>query len=132
MRPRCAKDQRILTNTQIGERSVNIGQIARMAQQMQTQMAQAQEDLKERSLEATAGGGAVRVVITGAQEVRAIEIDRGAIDPDEAEMLQDLVMTAVNEAISRSKQLAEERMAGIAGGLGIPGVPGMPGLPGLR
>jgi DNA-binding YbaB/EbfC family protein len=111
---------------------VNIGQIAKMAQQMQTQMAQAQEDLKERTLETTAGGGAVRVVITGAQEIRAIEIDRGAIDPDEAEMLQDLVMTAVNEAITRSKQLAEERMAGIAGGLGIPGMPGMPGLPGPR
>ena len=65
----------------IGERSVNIGQIAKMAQQMQTQMAQAQAELKERTLEATAGGGAVRVVITGAQEIRAIEIDPGAIDP---------------------------------------------------
>ena len=87
---------------------MNIGQIAKMAQQMQTQMAQAQEELKQTTLEATAGGGAVRVVITGAQELRAIEIDPSAIDPDEAEMLQDLVMTAVNEAIGRSKQLERD------------------------
>ena len=70
---------------------VNIGQIAKMAQQMQTQMAQAQAELRETTLEATAGGGAVRVVITGAQEVRLIEIDPSAVDPAEVEMLQDLV-----------------------------------------
>ena len=107
---------------------MNIGQIAKMAQQMQTQMAQAQAELKETTLEATAGGGAVRVVITGAQEVRAVEIDPSAIDPGEAEMLQDLVMTAVNEAIGRSKELERERMAKIAGGMGLPGVPGLPGF----
>ena len=107
---------------------MNIGQIAKMAQQMQAQMAQAQAELKEMTLEATAGGGAVRVVITGAQEVRAVEIDPSAIDPDEAEMLQDLVMTAVNEAITRSKDLERERMAKIAGGMGLPGVPGLPGF----
>jgi nucleoid-associated protein EbfC len=107
---------------------LNIGQIAKMAQQMQAQMAQAQEELRETTLEATAGGGAVRVVITGAQEVRSVEIDPSAVDADEVEMLQDLVMTALNEAISRSKELERERMAGIAGGLGIPGMPGLPGL----
>jgi nucleoid-associated protein EbfC len=107
---------------------VNIGQIAKMAQQMQTQMAQVQEELKQTTLEATAGGGAVRVVITGAQEIRTIEIDPSAIDPDEADMLQDLVMTAVNEAIGRSKQLERDRMAGIAGAMGLPGMPGLPGL----
>jgi len=107
---------------------LNIGQIAKMAQQMQSQMAQAQEELRETTLEATAGGGAVRVVITGAQEIRSVEIDPSAVDADEVEMLQDLVMTAVNEAIGRSKELERERMAGIAGGLGIPGMPGLPGL----
>jgi nucleoid-associated protein EbfC len=113
---------------------VNIGQIAKMAQQMQAQMAQIQDELKETTLEATAGGGAVTVTITGAQEVRSIRIDPSAIDPDEVDMLQDLVMAAVNEAIARSKQLAEERMAAVAGGLGLPGMPGMPGtgLPGMR
>jgi nucleoid-associated protein EbfC len=98
---------------------VNIGQIAKMAQQMQTQMAQAQAELAETTLEATAGGGAVRIVITGAQEVRHIEIDPSAVDPDEVEMLQDLVMTAINEAIGRSKELERERMGSIAGGMGL-------------
>jgi len=106
----------------------NIGQIARMAQQMQTQMAQAQEELREATLEASAGGGAVRITITGAQEVRAVEIDPGAVDPAEVEMLQDLVMTAINDAIGRSKALERERMASIAGGIGLPGLPGMPGV----
>jgi nucleoid-associated protein EbfC len=104
---------------------VNIGQIAKMAQQMQTQMAQAQQELRETTLEATAGGGAVRVVITGAGEVRAVEIDPGAVDPGEVEMLQDLVLAAVNDAIIRAKQVEQERMAGIAGGLGLPGMPGL-------
>ncbi len=107
---------------------MNIGQIAKMAQQMQTQMAQAQQELAETTLEATAGGGAVRIVITGAQEVRSVEIDPSAIDPDEAEMLQDLVLSAMNEAISRSKELERERMGSIAGGMGIPGMPGLPGM----
>ena len=107
---------------------MNIGQIAKMAQQMQTQMAQAQQELAEATLEATAGGGAVRVVITGAQEVRAVEIDPSAVDPEEVDMLQDLVMTAVNDAIGRSKAMEKERMSSIAGGLGLPGMPGLPGL----
>jgi nucleoid-associated protein EbfC len=107
---------------------VNIGQITKIAQQMQTQMTQAQQELAETTLEASAGGGAVRVVITGAQEVRAVEIDRSAVDPDEVEMLQDLVMTAINDAIVRSKELERDRMSSIAGGMGLPGMPGLPGL----
>ena len=107
---------------------MNIGQIAKMAQQMQTQMAQAQQELAETTLEATAGGGAVRVVITGAQEVRSIEIDPSAVDAAEVEMLQDLVVTAINEAINRSKELERERMGSIAGGMGMPGMPGLPGF----
>ena len=107
---------------------MNIGQIAKMAQQMQAQMAQAQQELAETTLEATAGGGAVRVVITGAQQVRSVEIDPAAVDPAEVEMLQDLVMTAINEAIGRSKDLERERMGSIAGGMGLPGMPGLPGI----
>jgi DNA-binding YbaB/EbfC family protein len=106
---------------------VNIAQIAKMAQQMQTQIAQAQEELKEKTLQASAGGGAVKVVITGAQEVRAVEIDPSAVDPAEVEMLQDLVMAAVNDAITRSKELERERMAALTGGLGLPGIPGLGG-----
>ena len=103
---------------------MNIGQIAKMAQQMQTQMAQAQQELAETTLEATAGGGAVRIVITGAQEIRHVEIDRSAVDPDEVDMLQDLVMTAINDAIARSKELERERLGSIAGSMGLPGLPG--------
>jgi DNA-binding YbaB/EbfC family protein len=106
---------------------VNVTQIARMAQQMQAQMAQAQDELRETTLEATSGGGAVRVVITGAQEIRAIEIDPAAVDPAEVEMLQDLVVAAVNDAIARSKELERERMAAVAGGIGLPGMPGLGG-----
>ena len=107
---------------------MNIAQIAKMAQQVQAQMAQAQEELKETTLEVTAGGGALRIVITGAQELRAVHIDPTAVDPDEVEMLQDLVLSAVNEAIGRSKALERERMSKIAGGMGLPGMPGLPGV----
>ena len=107
---------------------MNMAQIAKMAQQMQAQLAQAQEELKDTTVEATAGGGAVTVVITGAQEVRSVEIDPSAVDPDEVEMLQDLVLSAVNEAIGRSKELERERMTKITGGLGLPGMPGLPGF----
>jgi DNA-binding protein YbaB len=68
------------------------------------------------------------VTITGAGEVRHVEIDATAVDPNEVEMLQDLVLAAVNDAITRAKDLERERMAGIAGGLGLPGMPGLPGL----
>ena len=104
---------------------MNMAQMARMAQQMQAQMAKVQAELRDTELEATAGGGAVRVVITGAQELRLIEIDPAAVDPAEVEMLQDLVLAAVNDAITRSKELERERMAAVAGGLGLPGLPGM-------
>ena len=110
---------------------MNINQIAKMAQQMQTQMAQAQDELREATLEATSGGGAVKVVITGAQEVRSVEIDPSAVDPEEVEMLQDLVLAAINDAIARSKELERERMGTIAGGMGLPGMPGLPGMGGL-
>jgi DNA-binding YbaB/EbfC family protein len=112
---------------------VKIGQIAKLAQQMQAQLAQVQAELADTTLEATAGGGAVKVVVTGNQEIRSIEIDRSAVDPEEVELLQDLVTAAVNDAIARSKQHAEERMASIAGGLGLPGMglPGGLGLPGV-
>lgn len=106
---------------------MNIAQIAKMAQQMQTQMAQAQEELREATIETTSGGGAVRVVITGAQELRLLEIDPSAVDPAEVEMLQDLVMAAVNDAVAQSKELERQRMSAVAGGVGMPGLPGFGG-----
>lgn len=104
---------------------MKMGNIAKMAQQMQAQMAQVQAELRETTLETTTGGGAVRIVITGAQEVRSVEIDPGAIEPGEVEMLQDLILAAMNDAIARSKQLADERMASVAGSMGLPGMPGL-------
>ncbi len=106
---------------------MNMAQIARMAQQMQAQLAQVQAELRETTLEATSGGGAVRVTISGTQELRSVEIDPSAVDPAEVEMLQDLVLSAVNDAIERSKALERERMAKVAAG--VPGLGG-PGFPG--
>lgn len=110
---------------------MNIAQIAKMAQQMQAQIAHVQQELRDATLEVTAGGGAVRIVITGAQELRMLEIDPAAVDPAEVEMLQDLVLAAVNEAIGRSKELERQRMAVVAGAAGVPGLPGF-GAAGAR
>lgn len=104
---------------------MKMGNLAKMAQQMQAQMAQVQAELRDTTIETTTGGGAIRIVITGAQEVRSVEIDPGAVDPAEVEMLQDLIVAAVNDAIARSKQLAEEKMATVAGSMGLPGMPGL-------
>ena len=107
---------------------MNIGQITKMAQQLQTQMAQAQEELKHTTLEATAGGGAVRIVITGAQEIRSVEIDQAAVDPAEVEMLQDLVMTAINEAITEARSSSGSAWPESPAAWGCRACPGLPGL----
>jgi hypothetical protein len=101
---------------------VNVAQIAKMAQQMQTQMAQVQAELAETTLEATAGGGAVTVIITGSQEIRSVKIDPSAVNADDVDLLEDLVRVAINEAISQSRALAEQRMAAVTGGLSLPGL----------
>ena len=107
---------------------MNIGQLTRMAQEMQANMARVQQELRDTTVEATVGGGAVRVVMTGAQELRSVEIDPATVDASDVELLQDLVFAAVTDALAQSKRLAEEKMAAISGGLGLPGLPGLPGL----
>lgn len=104
---------------------MNIGQLTRMAQEMQANMARVQQELRETTVEASVGGGAVRVVMTGAQELRAVEIDPATVDSSDIELLQDLVFAAVTDALAQSKRLAEEKMAAISGGLGLPGLPGL-------
>jgi hypothetical protein len=104
---------------------MNISQLTRMAQEMQANMARVQQELRDAMVEATVGGGAVRVVMTGAQELRSVEIDPATVDPADVELLQDLVFAAVTEALGQSKRLAEEKMASISGGLGLPGLPGL-------
>ena len=104
---------------------MNIGQLTRMAQEMQSNMARVQRELRESTVEATVGGGAVRVVMTGAQELREVVIDPAIVDPDDVELLSDLVFAAMTDALAQSKKLAEEKMATVTGGMGLPGLPGL-------
>jgi hypothetical protein len=107
---------------------VNIGQLTKMAQEMQANMARVQAELAEATVEATVGGGAVRVVMTGTQELRSIEIDPATVDPEDVEILQDLVFAAVTDALAQSKGLAADKMGAVTGGMGLPGLGGLPGL----
>jgi DNA-binding YbaB/EbfC family protein len=94
----------------------------KQAQQMQARLAKAQEELEGETVEASSGGGAVKVVATGKQTIESIAIDPSAVDPDDVEILQDLVLAAVNEALAKSQQIAQERIGAITGGLKLPGM----------
>jgi nucleoid-associated protein EbfC len=94
-----------------------LGQI----QKLQQEMIKAQEALAEETIEVTAGGGAITIVITGQQRVRSIKLQPEVVDPTDMDMLQDLLVAAVNEAIERSQAYAAEKLQGLTGGLGIPG-----------
>lgn len=94
----------------------------RQAQMMQKKMSTMQEELKTREVEASAGGGMVTVKITGGMEVRAVIIDKSVVEAGDVEMLQDLVLTAVADAVKKAKTLGEEEMAKITGGIKIPGM----------
>src|SRR5690606_24212365 len=104
--------------------TVNVQKMMKQVQKMQAEMAKAQEALAEKTVEATAGGGAVTVTANGHQQILSIKIDPAAVDPDDVEMLEDLVLAAVNEALRRSQEMAAEAMAQVTGGLNIPGLPG--------
>ena len=95
--------------------------ILRQAQQLQAKLAKAQEELGNLTVEASSGGGAVKVVIDGQQRVRSVEISPEAVVED-VELLQDLVMAAVNEAITKSQELASKHLSSLTGGLNIPGL----------
>ncbi len=101
---------------------MGFGNMAKIAQQMQAEMARVQAELDELTLEGTSGGGAVTAVVNGRQELVSLSIDRDVVDPDELEMLQDLVTAAVNDGMRRVKQTAEEKMARVTGGLRLPGM----------
>jgi DNA-binding YbaB/EbfC family protein len=96
--------------------------IMRQAQELQAKLAKAQEELASVTVEASSGGGAVRVTINGQQEIKAIKISPEAINPEDVEMLEDLVLAAVSEALAKSKELATERLSKVTGGLNIPGL----------
>lgn len=96
--------------------------ILRQAQQMQERLARLQEELAGKTVEASAGGGMVTVVVNGRQEVLSIRIEKEVVSPEDVELLQDLVAGAVNEAISRSRKMMADEMAKITGGMNLPGL----------
>jgi nucleoid-associated protein EbfC len=102
----------------------NMQQLLKQAQKMQQDMAAAQEALKAETVEASAGGGMVKVVVTGDLDIKSITIDPEAVDPEDVELLQDMVLAAVNEGMRSAQELAASKMGGIAGGLGGLGLPG--------
>ena len=112
-----------------GHGGFDVNALMKQAQQMQEQMLQAQEKLKDETVEASAGGGMVKVKMGGDLTLREIAIDPEAIDPEDVEMLQDLVLAATNEALRSAQDLASSKLGGITGGLGG-GLGGL-GLPGL-
>ncbi len=105
----------------------NMQQMMKQVQKMQADMAKAQEELKTATVTATAGGGMVTVTATGDQQVTGIDIKPEAVDPDDVELLQDLVLAAVNEALRSSQELAATKMGGLTGGMDLGGL-GLPGF----
>src|SRR6266550_3050047 len=105
-----------------GDRMKNFGDLQKMAQRMQADMAKAQEDLAALTVEGTAGGGAVVVVMSGTQECTQVRIKKDAVDPEDVETLEDLVRAATTDALAKSKQLAADRLGGLTGGLKLPGM----------
>lgn len=100
----------------------NMANLMKQAQKMQTDMARVQEELKDERVEVSVGGGVVKVVMTGELVLESVSFDPAAIDPDDVEMLQDLVIAAVNEAIRQAQDVASRKMAAVTGGLGLPGL----------
>lgn len=99
----------------------NMQNMMKQAQRMQAEMARVQEELKGERVEASVGGGAVKVTMTGELQVESVSIDPSAVDTDDISMLEDMVAAAVNEAVRQAQELASRKMQAVTGGLGIPG-----------
>ncbi len=102
-----------------------LGDLMRQAQKLQEEMMKTQEEAKKKTAEATAGGGMVTVVASGAGEIVSIRIEKDVVNPDDVEMLQDLILAACNEALRRSHEMVNEEMSKLTGGLQIPGIGGL-------
>ncbi|MGF7058474.1 YbaB/EbfC family nucleoid-associated protein [Brassicibacter mesophilus] len=100
----------------------NMGNMMKQVQKMQKQMADLQKEIEEREVEASAGGGAVVVKVSGKKEILAITIDKDVVDPDDVEMLQDLILAATNEALRSAEEMMAKEMQKITGGMNIPGL----------
>lgn len=103
----------------------NMGQLMKQAQQFQAKMAKMQEELGDRTVQASAGGGMVTVTANGRQELVSVRIDREVVDPDDIDMLQDLVLAAVNDALTQAKNMVNEEMGKLTKGMNMPGLPGL-------
>jgi nucleoid-associated protein EbfC len=101
----------------------NYNKMMKQVQKMQADMAKMQESLADEVVEASAGGGMVTVQVTGAIEIKSIKIDPAAIDPEDVEILEDMIMAATNEALRSAQELANKKLGGITAGLNIPGLP---------
>jgi DNA-binding YbaB/EbfC family protein len=93
-----------------------------MMQQLQARMNKIQQELTEMNIEVTSGGGAVKVIVDGQQKIKSIKIDKEVVNPEDVEMLEDLVLSAVTEAITKSQETAAQKMGALTGGLKIPGL----------
>lgn len=107
---------------------MNMQKMMKQVQKMQAEMARVQQALGEMTVEATAGGGVVTVVANGHQQIVSVKIAPEAVDPSDVEMLEDLVLAAVNEALRKAQEMAAAEMAKVTGGLNLPGLSGMLGL----
>ncbi|MGI8460265.1 MAG: YbaB/EbfC family nucleoid-associated protein [Solirubrobacterales bacterium] len=105
-----------------GMGGMDLNKMMKQVQEMQSQMVEAQEKLKDEVVESSAGGGMVKVKMTGDLQLRELKIDPEAIDPADAEVLEDMVAAAVNEALRAAQALAESKLGGMTGGLGLPGL----------
>jgi len=103
----------------------NMGNILKQAQQFQARMARLQEELADKTVEASAGGGMVTVVVNGRQELVSVKIDPEVVDPQDTEMLQDLILAAVNEGLARAKEMVNEEMGKLTKSLNLPNIPGL-------
>ena len=101
---------------------MDMNKMMKQVAKMQAELAKAQEQLAEETVEGTAGGGAVKIELSGQGEVTGVKIDAAAMDPDDPSLLEDLVMAAFNEAMKAQQSLQAERLGGLTGGLGIPGL----------
>ena len=99
-----------------------MGKMMKQAQQLQSKMLRMQEELAEKTVEGTAGGGMIKAVANGKQQIVSITIEQEVVDPDDVEMLQDLVLAAVNDALNRSQEMVSGEMSKLTGGMNIPGL----------
>ncbi len=99
-----------------------MGDMMKQAQQLQSKMLKMQEEMAEKTVETSAGGGMVKIVANGKQQIMSIQIEKEVVDPEDVEMLQDLILSAINEALTKSQEMVAAEMSKLTGGLNIPGI----------